>query len=84
MEHKYTVLIVDDAEHNIEFMSEMLADSYNIITANSGTRALEILRGKTRPDVVLLDMLMPKPDGYDVLETMNNDDELRTIPVVAL
>lgn len=84
MEHKYTVLIVDDAEHNIEFMSEMLADSYNIITANSGTRALEILRGKTRPDVVLLDMLMPKPDGYDVLETMNNDDELRTIPVVVV
>lgn len=84
MEYKYTVLIVDDTEHNIEYMSEMLKDSYNIITAESGTRALEIMRGDRRPDVVLLDMLMPKPDGYDVLEAMNRDDELRTIPVVVV
>lgn len=84
MEHKYTVLIVDDAEHNIEYMSEMLKDSYNIITAESGARALEILRGDARPDVVLLDMLMPKPDGYDVLEIMRNDDKLRTVPVVVI
>lgn len=84
MEHKYTVLIVDDAEHNIEYMSEMLRDSYNIITAESGARALEILRGDARPDVVLLDMLMPKPDGYDVLEIMSGDDKLRTVPVVVI
>lgn len=84
MEHKYTVLIVDDAEHNIEYMSEMLRDSYNIITAESGARVLEILRGDARPDVVLLDMLMPKPDGYDVLEIMSGDDKLRTVPVVVI
>ncbi len=84
MEHRYTVLIVDDAEHNIEFMSEMLKDNYNIVAADSGARALEIMRGKDRPDVVLLDMLMPKPDGYDVLQTMNKDEELRAIPVVVV
>lgn len=84
MEHRYTVLIVDDAEHNIDLMSEMLKDSYNIITADSGTRALEILRGEICPDVVLLDMLMPKPDGYDILETMNKDEKLRAVPVVVI
>lgn len=84
MENRYTVLIVDDAEHNIELMSEMLKDSYNIITADSGTRALEIMRGEDPPDVVLLDMLMPKPDGYDVLQTMNEDEALRAIPVVVV
>ena len=84
MDKKYTVLIVDDAEQNIELMSEMLKDSYNIITADNGALALEIMRGEERPDVVLLDMLMPKPDGYDVLEEMNSDEELRTIPVVVI
>lgn len=84
MEHKYTVLIVDDAEHNIEYMSEMLKDSYNIITAQGGSEALRILRGENRPDAVLLDMLMPKPDGYDVLEAMNGDDDLCTIPVMVV
>ncbi len=84
MEKRYTVLIVDDAEHNIELMSEMLKDSYNIITARGGEEALKIMRGENPPDVVLLDMLMPKPDGYDVLQTINADEYLRTIPVVVV
>ena len=50
MDKKYTVLIVDDAEQNIELMSEMLKDSYNIITADNGALALEIMRGEARPD----------------------------------
>lgn len=65
MEKRYTVLIVDDAEHNIELMSEMLKDSYNIITARGGEEALKIMRGENPPDVVLLDMLMPKPAFFD-------------------
>lgn len=84
MEQRYVVLIVDDTEHNIALMSEMLKDSYDIITADNGTSALEIMRGAKRPDVVLLDMLMPKPDGYDVLAEMNADEELRAIPVVVI
>lgn len=84
MEQRYVVLIVDDTEHNIALMSEMLKDSYDIITADNGTSALEIMRGENRPDIVLLDMLMPKPDGYDVLAEMNADEELRAIPVVVI
>ncbi len=84
MENRYTVLVVDDAEQNIELMSDILGDSYNIITADGGARALEIMCGESRPDVVLLDMLMPKPDGYDVLRIMSEDEELSTIPVISI
>ena len=84
MEKRYTVLIVDDTESNIELMSDMLSDIYDIETANNGVDALEIMRGENRPDVVLLDMLMPKPDGYDVLQTMSEDESLRYIPVVVV
>lgn len=84
MEKRYTVLIVDDAEHNIELMSDMLKESYDLITADNGINALRIMRSENRPDVVLLDMLMPKPDGYDVLQIMSEDEELRSIPVVVV
>ncbi|MDE6726946.1 MAG: EAL domain-containing protein [Oscillospiraceae bacterium] len=84
MEKRYIVLIVDDAQSNIDLMSDMLADSYDIITANNGVDAIGIMRGENRPDVVLLDMLMPKPDGYDVLRIMSEDEELRSIPVVVI
>lgn len=84
MERKYTVLIVDDSETNIEMMSEMLRGSYALVTANNGVDALEEMRGENRPDVVLLDMLMPKPDGYDILKIMSEDEVLRFIPVVAI
>ncbi|MDE6731784.1 MAG: EAL domain-containing protein [Oscillospiraceae bacterium] len=84
MERKYTVLIVDDSENNIEIMSEMLREDYELVTATNGIDALEEMRGENRPDVVLLDMLMPKPDGYDILRIMSEDEVLRFIPVVAL
>lgn len=84
MERKYTVLIVDDSEKNIEMISEMLSDSYELITAANGIDALEVMRGERCPDVVLLDMLMSKPDGYDILRIMSEDETLRFIPVIAV
>lgn len=84
MENRYTVLIVDDAMTNIAIMSEMLKGSYDLVAATNGTDALKIMRGKKRPDVVLLDMIMPKPDGYDVLQIMNEDEELHSIPVIVV
>ena len=84
MERKYTVLIVDDSEKNIEMISEMLSDSYELITAANGIDALEVMRSERCPDVVLLDMLIPKLDGYDILRIMSEDETLRFIPVVAI
>ncbi|MDE5576434.1 MAG: EAL domain-containing protein, partial [Oscillospiraceae bacterium] len=84
MERKYTVLIVDDSEKNIGMMSKMLGGSYELITASNGIDALEVMRGERCPDVVLLDMLASKPDGYDILRIMSEDETLRFIPVIAV
>ena len=84
MENRYTVLIVDDAMTNIAIMSEMLKDNYDLVAATNGTDALKIMRGKKRPDVVLLDIIMPKPDGYDVLQMMSEDEVLSSIPVIVV
>ena len=84
MENRYTVLIVDDAMTNIVIMSEMLKDNYDLVAATNGTDALKIMRGKKRPDVVLLDMIMPELDGYEVLRIMSGDEELRTMPVIVV
>ncbi|MDE6594449.1 MAG: diguanylate cyclase, partial [Oscillospiraceae bacterium] len=84
MERKYTVLIVDDSEKNIEMISEMLSDSYELITAANGIDALEVMRGERCPDVVLLDVLMSKSDGYDILRIISEDETLRFIPVIAI
>jgi diguanylate cyclase (GGDEF)-like protein len=59
------------------------AEGYQVIQAEDGSSALEICR-ECRPDVVLLDVIMPGPDGYEVLAAMKNDPELAPIPVVFL
>ena len=84
MGNRYTVLIVDDTMTNIGVMSEMLKDSYDLVAATNGNDALKILRGQKRPDVVLLDIIMPKPDGYDVLQMISEDEELSSVPVIVV
>ena len=84
MKKRYTVLIVDDAMTNIGIMSEMLKDDYDLVAATNGNDALRIIRGEKRPDVVLLDILMPELDGYEVLQIMSGDEGLRTVPVIVV
>jgi CheY-like chemotaxis protein len=78
------VLIVDDEPDvlllcrvNLEF------EGYEVIEACDGIEALERIRSD-RPEVVLLDVMMPRMDGWQVLETLKADDELAAIPVVML
>ena len=84
MGNRYTVLIVDDAMTNIGIMSEMLKDDYDLVAATNGNDALKIMRGKRRPDIVLLDMIMPEIDGYEVLRIMSEDEKLRSLPVIVV
>lgn len=80
-----TVLIVDDNPANIELLSDMLSESFNIRTAQSGREALGIMRSETDGiDIVLLDVIMPELNGCDVLEQMKADPALRTLPVVVI
>jgi putative two-component system response regulator len=78
-----TVLVVDDVEMNIMILEEILKDSYDIITAGNGIEALDVLR-KTEilPKIILLDVFMPKMNGYQMLEIIKADDALKRIPVI--
>jgi signal transduction histidine kinase len=76
------VLVVDDNETNCEVISEILrAESYEVQFVTNGRMGL-LAMAKARPDVVLLDMMMPEMSGADVIEFMRQDPELREIPVI--
>lgn len=77
-----TILIVDDNPGNLLVLGEVLAPIYRVIAANNGARALELAAGQPRPDLVLLDVMMPGLDGYAVLDRLRADSATRDIPVV--
>ncbi|MEA2060420.1 MAG: diguanylate cyclase [Thermodesulfobacteriota bacterium] len=79
---KTSILIVDDQPANIRSLSAILQEEYTIMVATSGAKALEIARGKKKPDLILLDVKMPEMDGYEVLRSLKSDENTRDIPVV--
>ncbi len=76
-----TVLIVDDTPMNIDVLSGILQDNYKVKIAINGELALEIAR-KHRPDIILLDIMMPGMDGYEVCRRLKQDVETANIPVI--
>lgn len=80
----YTILLVDDDQFITVVYSEGLEKAgYNVVTVHDGEAALESLR-TSRPDLVLLDIIMPKVNGFEVLEAVQNDEALKTIPIIVL
>ena len=76
------ILIVDDLRENIELIKTFfINDSYDFITATSGEEAIEIIN-QTPPDLILLDILMPGMDGFEVCNILKNNSVTRTIPIV--
>ena len=72
-----TVLVVDDEPRIVEFLSENLtADDYAVLSASNGEEALEVL-GRTRPDVLLLDVVLPGISGYEVCRRVRDADRVR-------
>ena len=83
LNEKPTLLVVDDIPENIHQLIYAFHDKYQIIAANNGLKALELLRGRT-PDLVLLDIVMPEMDGYEVCRRMKATPEGNRIPVIFL
>lgn len=77
-----TVLIVDDTPENLSVLGELLQPNYRVRAANSGRRALQIAGGDPTPDLILLDVMMPEMDGYDVLAELQASPATRDIPVI--
>ncbi|TSA10979.1 MAG: two-component system response regulator [Betaproteobacteria bacterium] len=79
-----TILVVDDTPDNLQLMSGLLKDLYKVQVANSGERALKIVKGEHPPDLVLLDIMMPGMDGYEVCRRLIADPKTRDIPIIFL
>ncbi len=76
-----SILLVDDIQENLDALCAMLESEYTLYTAKNGKAALKIAQ-KMNPDLVLLDVVMPGMDGFEVLETMKADGACAHIPVI--
>lgn len=77
-----TLLVVDDLPENLAVLDDILHAEYRVLAANSGERALTIAAGEPRPDLVLLDVMMPGMDGYQVFEQLRANPATAGIPVI--
>ena len=81
---KPLALIVDDSADNRRYASVIMRDRFRLIEARDGEEALQLLGGDETPEIVLLDMMMPRMDGREVLRRMRGDLLTRTIPVIVI
>ena len=84
MDGKQKILIADDSEINRALLMEILGDGYEYLEAENGVRAVELLREHTDIALVLLDIMMPQMDGFDVLKVMRCYSWLDEIPVIMI
>ncbi|BFM39246.1 two-component system response regulator [Synechocystis sp. LKSZ1] len=81
---KATLLVVDDTPDNLAFMSGLLKDFYRVKIANNGEKALKIAQTLPSPDLILLDIMMPGMDGYEVCFRLKANPATQSIPVIFL
>ena len=79
---KPIVLVVDDTPENLTVLGELLQPRYRVRVANSGQRALQVVASTPRPDLILLDVMMPEMDGYAVITELRSNPGTRDIPVI--
>jgi putative two-component system response regulator len=77
-----TIFVVDDNTENLTVLGELLSPEFRVLAASSGQRALDLIRGGARPDVMLLDIMMPGMSGFEVLERLRADPEAPFMPVI--
>lgn len=78
------ILVVDDSAENLQLMSNMLESMYKVRVAKSGARALAIAAMEPHPDLILLDVMMPEIDGYEVCERLKKNRATANIPIIFL
>jgi CheY-like chemotaxis protein len=79
---KKKILIVDDAVSNIDLLANMLKGEYSVVAAKTGEKALELATKKHKPDLILLDIVMPEMDGFEVCKKLKSDPYTKDIPVI--
>ena len=82
VQEQQRILLVDDEQINLNVLKAIFQDTYQTISATSGSQALELARTEPAPDIILLDIQMPDMDGYEVCETLKDDPRTRDIPIL--
>ena len=82
MDKKSCILIVDDERQNIKVLAELLRNHYKLMAAKNGEQALKATQGNILPDLILLDIMMPGIDGYEVCKRLKADERTKHIPVI--
>ena len=77
-----TLLVVDDTPENLAVIGELLRPNYLVKAVKTGQRALLLARAQPRPDLILLDVMMPEMDGFEVMRQLQLDPQTREIPVI--
>lgn len=80
--NKRKVLIVDDMPINIQVLAGALKDDYHVKIATNGEKALQIAFSEDLPDLILLDIMMPEMDGYEVIRRLKENAQTQNIPVI--
>lgn len=79
---KTCILIVDDVPENIDILANLLGDEYELKAAVSAKEALDIANSNPKPDLILLDIMMPEMDGYEVCRILKNSQETKDISII--
>jgi diguanylate cyclase (GGDEF)-like protein len=80
---RFKILVVDDERPNLDVLNEMLKNDYRVIIAKSGAAALERAE-RDNPDLILLDIVMPGMDGFEVLASLKKSEKTMRIPVICI
>ena len=80
---KYSILVIDDEKTNLMALNTILSPDYTIFIAKSGNEGLKRI-GIDKPDLILLDILMPEMDGFEVLKRLKESEDTRDIPVIII
>jgi len=81
---KQVILVVDDSPDDIALISQVLRETYQVKVATNGKDALHIAYSSNPPDLILLDIMMPGMDGYEVCRQLKSDSQTSDIPVIFL
>ena len=78
----HKILVVDDERFNVKLLSDILKPSYKVMAAINGEQALKAARSDNPPSLILLDVMMPEMNGYEVISQLKADEQTRSIPVI--
>jgi PAS domain S-box-containing protein len=84
LSQQLSILVVDDVPENIHELVSALSDEYRVMVANNGQKAIEMVEGAAPPDLILLDIVMPEMDGYEVCRQIKATEAGNRIPVIFL